>query len=337
MGPYNHEDGNIVKACGFTRDEIQEYSEYSTPTLILEKCPKRFLCLQVETAVDSLHDDKLKFIVQNSKFRKLQIAKISKHVHPELSKLVQENAEDLVDYVTTNLVLFSFATWHYELFTVLNSFYTKKSKAVEFLESNYTKEELLLVLSYAFLRKQKALIASKLLEGKKDKDIAEKLMEVIGNNLADIKFEGKDYTEEELQITPWSEEKINRDIDQNVGNPEWLKATNTYNLFGAHSECAKTTTDIGIVEGLDMVFESNEYTDIEKALHLENIIWNVHKHCEKQVTGSYAIMKMIIELHANKLNWRHHFALHDRVGRVLLLKENKPTKEDILYIIQDIY
>ena len=327
MGPYNHDESNIVIACGMTRDELEEYGEYSTPTLI---------ALQLQASINVKENKKLTFICQNSKFRKALVPKIDKNVHPALSKIVTENAEDLIDHLTSNFVLFNFAVFHYKIINALHAFYNKKSKIVEFLDNNYTKEELLLILSYAFMIKQRTAVAEKLMKGEEE-DVAKKLIKMLGENLTTIEFDGKEYTEEELQITSWTEEKVNRDIDQNIGNPEWLKATNMYNLFGVHSECAKTTDNIEILKGLDILFSSNDYTDIEKACHLENILWNVHKHNENEYTENYAFVKMVMELNFNKLNWRHHFALHDRVGRVLLLKENKPTKEDIMYIMQNVF
>lgn len=335
MGPYNHDESNIVLACGMTRDEFEEYGEYSTPTLILQKCPKRFLALQLQAAINVKEDKKLTFICQNSKFRKALVPKIEKNVHPALSKIVTENAEDLIDHVTSNYILFNFAVFHHKIINALHAFYNKKSKIVEFLDNNYTKEELLLVLSYAFMIKQRTAVAEKLMKGEEE-EVAKKLIKMLGENLNTIEFDVKEYTEEELQITPWAEEKVNRDIDQNIGNPEWLKATNIYNLFGVHSECAKTTHGIEILSGLDILF-NNDYTDIERACHLENILWNVHRHNENEYTEGYAFVKMVMELNFNKLNWRHQFALHDRVGRVLLLKQNKPTREDIMYIMQNVF
>lgn len=343
MTPYNHDAKNIIDACGFTREEVEEFTQYSTPTLILEKCPKRFLALQVQAAVKTSDNKALNFVCQSSKLKKLQIPRtVNKHVHPRLHELVKENAEDLLETITKNIVLYSFATWHYQVIFTLDILYDKKSKSVEYIENIYTKEELLLVLAYAFLIKKKALATKMLLRDqrlfeKSGEEITSKLKEIITNELDLIRFDGKEFTDEELEITPYDDEKINREIDQNLPKDQWLKSSNIYNLYGIHTDCAKTTEGTNLIESLDMLYNSRDYTELEIACQLENLLWNIQRHNVEEFGEDNTFVKCLIEFVGNKLNWKHQFAIHDRVGRVLLLKENKATREDILYIMQEVF
>lgn len=339
MEPYNHEEGNIIVACGFTEDQIEQFKKFDSPELILENCPKRFMAMQVQAACDM--DKSLGLVCANTKFSKIRVPKIDKYVHPALDALVRENLKDLPTKITENYILFQFARYHYKMISMVKTFYSKKSKTVEFLENNYTKEELLLILMQAFIVKNKANMISEII--KKEKDGAKKallatLQELMTDNNAQIEFTGKEYSDTELGITSFDEEVINREIDQNIVKEDWLKGTNVFQIHGASTECAMSTNGIELREAMDSVFNTDMYTPIEKACHVENILWNKHKHNKKNYGEEPAMLKVVIEMLTSKnQDWRHKIALHDRIARVYLFKANNITQNDVEYLVNEVF
>lgn len=342
MLPYNHNASTISEACAIDEDMVTQLEESTSPSELLDY-DKRILAY-VAVKMIPMPKEKVKHLCNNTKFAKNNPIKVNKVVHPELHRLIVENIDSLQKTFTENLILFSFSGWHLKVIGYLQLFYNKFSKVVEFCEINYTKEELVLLIAIANLMKEKALAQQKKIEkltkGSKEtsiKALLKALAEDEDDDKLSITYEGKDLTEEQLEIPDFNKvDKIDRDIDQNIGNPLWIQASNAPYIYGVSQSCMQSTDEMNVVTDAIKTPFNGQYTNIEIACHMENATQNILKVVIENYGEDNAMVKLLIELQYNKTDWRHQLIMHDRVSRVLFYKNNNISLEDIQYIIHKI-
>lgn len=338
MQPYNHFAENKIEACCINESEI-DVLQTANPHELLN-FDKRLLAYQAVQLIPR-YKDKAAYLCSNTKFRKNNPVRVNKHVHPELNSLIVENLDNLQKAFQENLILFSFSGWHIKVIGYLQIFYNKFSKTVEFVEMNYTKEEIILLIAVSTVMRENATKEidkiSKLKEDSKDMSI-KALLKALGedDDVLTVTYEGKELSEEELEITSFDSDKVDRDIDQNISNELWLQGSNTAHIYGVSSDCMMTSNGLNAIKEAIQLPYNGQYTDMEKACLLENITEGLIRAITKKYGEDILMIKMLIELQYNKTDWRHQVIMHDRVSRVMYYRQNNMQMDDIEYIIDKV-
>jgi len=339
MQPYNHHAENKAEAC-FIEESAIDILQDTTDLQELLSFDKRLLAYQAVQVIPRFKD-KAAYLCSNTKFAKNNPVKVNKHVHPKLGELILENLDNLQKAFQENLILFSFSGWHIKLIGYLQIFYNKFSKTVEFVEMNYTKEEIILLIAASTVIRENATKEiekiSKLKEDSKDMSI-KALLKALGeeDDILTVTYEGKELSEEELEIPSFDSDKVDRDIDQNIGNELWLQGSNTAHIYGVSGDCMMTSDGLNAIKEAIQLPYNGQYTDMEKVCLLENTTEGVIKAITKKYGEDTLMIKMLIELQYNKTDWRHQVIMHDRVSRVMYYRKNNIQMDDIEYIIHKV-
>lgn len=341
---YNHDNDNVIEACGFD-DDINDYVQsMDNITELLTKAHPRILALYLVNAMPIVNKP-LHYISSSSKFRKTQVFKIPKAIHSELQSKIRENIEDLPDQMNKNILLHEFAAWHYNMLHAISMFYNKKSKTVEFIEVNYSKEEIMLLVAAAQRGKAEAefsQMAESLIkenEGLDEdmlKQIIKQAIKSAKEDTISIKYRGPMPSEEELGIV-YSDDVINREIDQNMPRKEWADSGKIFHVYGISEKIIDELEGSTIIDGINTIF-TNDFTNIEKAAIVDLVISNKMRSLDKEsdLKDIHIYYKLWIELIFNKNDWRHQLVLHDRISRVQWFLKNNGTKDDLMYILDTV-
>lgn len=335
---YDHNNNNVIEACGLS-DDVNEYIHgMDSFTDLLLKAHPRILALYLVNMVPNVNKP-LHYMSSTTKFTKMPVPKVNKPVHPKFKAIVQDNIDDLPNMMNKNMLLFEHAAWHHHLLYIAMLFFPKKSKVVEFVEMNYTKEEIMLMC--AAIQRGKAEVETQEMVEKLTSDLDSTLKELMKDTLNKIashsvKYEGKTYTDEQLGIH-FHDDPIDREIDQNMPSEDLTKGCRIQQIFGVSSDIADNLIGLSFQEGVDHIFTSN-YTMAEKAVIADLVIANKMRSLEKDadIHEHYIIYKLWLEMMFNKSDWRHQLVLHDRISRIQWFIDNNGTKEDLIYILDSV-
>jgi hypothetical protein len=332
MEPYNHEANNIYEACGIDEQSFKERVKENEVLEYFSVFNERELAIMLSSELAPMYTDDhtaiMVFARPHVKLRPFNLNR--KRNNFDIEQLVSD-VQMLSDDVRIN----KFASWH-SWIVLSYALINRRSYAVKFIEENYSKSEIYVLMLFRHAMKMKGLELAK-------DNAAEmlKMLKMIANDsspkLAPVSFDGKVKQDEEYDILGIDDDFTDRMIVQNDPTHRLLYS-NANSVAQIYGVSYKSMLDI--VEECDNVkhfinrVNELKLTDIEQAVFYSSAIDSLE--LEKMFCRIPITMPSLVSYyqHTNNKTWCDEMFAYDSIERVQWFLDHNVTLEDVERIIK---